>query len=218
MSCHVMSYYVMLCYAMFYIISIFRMLSFTLALPNSAVSLSNSQVILVSVCSSTLSCSSLSPRLLFISTFSSLSFSSSLSLFLPRSLALRIFTSLSHFLSLYLFLSHRRHYLTSISNNFLLLPTCLLNVVGEDIDLEIPPPLMSCLGGAIGRPIETSFRRENLTYARDFVIRKERKKIIISVKTTWMLKSELKVTIKNKKDEAGEFYRLRKKIIGRNYF
>ena len=30
--------------------------------------------------------------------------------------------------------------------------------------------------------------------------------------------SELEVTIKNKNDEAGEFYRLRKKIIGRNYF
>ena len=29
--------------------------------------------------------------------------------------------------------------------------------------------------------------------------------------------SELEMTIKNKKDEAGEFYRLRKKIIGRNY-
>ena len=188
--CHVMLCHVMLYYAMFYIISIFLMLSFTLALPNSAVSLSTSQVIFISVCPSTLSCSSLSPRLLSISTWSSLSFSSSLSLFLPRSLALRIFTSLSHFLSLYLFLSHRRHYLTSISNNFLLLPTCLLNVVGEDIDLEIPPPLMSCLGGAIGRPIETSFRRENLTYERDFVIRNKREKIIISVKTTWIWKQK----------------------------
>ena len=30
--------------------------------------------------------------------------------------------------------------------------------------------------------------------------------------------SELEVTKKNKKDEPGEFYRLRKKIIGGNYF
>ena len=121
--CHVMSCHVMLCYAMFHIVSIFLMLSFTLALPNSAVSLSTSQVIFVSVCSSTLSCSFLSPRLLSITTLSFLSFSSSHSLFLPRSLALRMFTSLSHFLSLYLFLSHRRHFLSSISNNFFLLPT-----------------------------------------------------------------------------------------------
>ena len=49
------------------------------------------------------------------------------------------------------------------------------------MDLEVPAPPMSCLGGAIGRPIEIPFWTENWTKAHDLKIKSRREEVTMMV-------------------------------------